>query len=1015
MRLHRLTMTAFGPFPHTVSVDFEALTADGLFLIHGDTGAGKTTILDGICFALYGSVPGFRDDAKSLHSQHAAVGVGPRVELDVTLTNRRLLISRSPEWMRPRRRGSGTTRQQALVEIVEQLPDRIEFVTREHREAADLIRAETGLDVQQFCQVVLLPQGGFARFLQASADDRQGLLRRLFDIEIFTRAEGWLAEHRTQLGQQERAALGTIRDLTQRFAEVVKVEVPADLDKPDTLSELDAWAAVHRNRAADLVEALAQNMAVGTAEEQRLDQVRQAAATLARQQREYQAAVQQRDELTTRKPERDRWKRQLDSARAAATLKPYLDQVDRRHTDLDLLRRTTIEHLASLPADVAVLPDRIALTVPDGGEAVDVAGLDVNALTRAEQTRTTQLRAAEAAIDSEARRTTLRGQRTAVGKKLEDLAGRSEKVNARLVELPVEHAEITGRREQALAVAADREAAELRLDEAQKQAKACKRRDDLTARLATAEEERRTAVDRHQAAEARHLDVRQRRLAGMAAELAGELRPGQPCGVCGSPEHPEPAQAAADAVSAADEDHAKTEAGELLDERRSAEVTVERINAQLNEVTETVGDLTAAHARSTVTEARKAVRAATEATKLADELGAHLETLDVMLADQHREAADIGRDEAVANAQQAALTAQITELDESIDAVRGQDKTLRARVTRLTGELAEVRTAATNLGQWLQAGRELADAHREAQHHLHLSEFADTVAARAAALTDPEIVDLQERIDAFDGEYHQAAGRAQDPTLLAAAHQPSPDVEGSEQTYQAARLRATELHAQHGLAVEQHDRLKQLGPDLVNALAQWRPIRAEYEIANRLAQLVEGKSSDSGTRMTLSTYVLTHRFRHVVTAANTRLGQVTHNRYLLRHVTESDTGRRAGRNGLGLSVVDAWTGQERRPATLSGGETFLVSLCLALGLSDVVLAEAGGTQLGSLFVDEGFGTLDQEALDQVLDALDGLRSGGRTVGLVSHVAELRRRIPSRLYVRKTATGSTVAVETQAID
>lgn len=137
MRLHRLTMTAFGPFPHTVSVDFEALTADGLFLIHGDTGAGKTTILDGICFALYGSVPGFRDDAKSLHSQHAAVGVGPRVELDVTLTNRRLLISRSPEWMRPRRRGSGTTRQQALIEIVEQLPDRTEFVTRDHREAAD--------------------------------------------------------------------------------------------------------------------------------------------------------------------------------------------------------------------------------------------------------------------------------------------------------------------------------------------------------------------------------------------------------------------------------------------------------------------------------------------------------------------------------------------------------------------------------------------------------------------------------------------------------------------------------------------------------------------------------------------------------------------------------------------------------------------------------------------------------------------------------------------------------------
>jgi exonuclease SbcC len=282
-------------------------------------------------------------------------------------------------------------------------------------------------------------------------------------------------------------------------------------------------------------------------------------------------------------------------------------------------------------------------------------------------------------------------------------------------------------------------------------------------------------------------------------------------------------------------------------------------------------------------------------------------------------------------------------------------------------------------------------------------------------MADPDLMELQERIDAFDGDYSKITARVQDPTLLAAAHEPPPDVEGSEQAYQSARRRAIELHAQHNLALGQHGRLEQLGPELVNALAQWKPIRAQYEIANRLAQLVEGKSTDSTTRMTLSTYVLTHRFRHVVTAANTRLGQVTSNRYLLRHVTDSDTGRRAGRNGLGLSVIDGWTGQERRPATLSGGETFLVSLCLALGLSDVVLAEAGGTQLGSLFVDEGFGTLDQEALDQVLDALDALRAGGRTVGLVSHVAELRRRIPSRLHVRKAATGSSIDVEVQLLD
>ncbi|MFY1702975.1 AAA family ATPase [Micromonospora sp. WMMA1923] len=1011
MRLHRLTMTAFGPFPHTVGVDFEALTADGLFLIHGDTGAGKTTILDGICFALYGAVPGFRDDAKSLHSHHAAAGDGPRVELDVTLTNKRLLITRTPEWVRPRKRGTGTTRETAHVEVIELMPDGTQsFVTRDHREAADLIRSEIGLDVDQFCQVVLLPQGGFATFLQASPDDRQGVLRRLFDIEIFTRAEGWLADHRTRLGQRERAAVGEIRDLTQRFAEVVKAEVPTDLDKPDSLGEVAGWASAHRKRVGELVERLSGSATAGAAEEKRLDQVRQAAATLAGQQREHRTALQQRDELHDRKPERDRWRRQLDLAHAAAVLRPYLDQVDHRQKNLELFRRRTIDHLVALPADIAVLPDR---TGPAG--TVNVADLDLDALTHAEQSRAAQLHTTQGAIDSETRRTALLRQQTTLRKKLEDLARRSEKVNTSLAELPVEHAEITARHEQTLAVAAGKNAAELLLADAQKRAKACKRRDDLVGQLTAAEEERRAATDRHQAAEARHLDVRRRRLAGMAAELAGELQPGQPCGVCGSPEHPDPARAAADAVSATDEDHAKAQAGMRLDERRAAEVTAERIATQLQEVSEEIGELTAVQAKAAVAEARKAVRTATEAAKLADELGAQLKTITVLLDEQHDESATIGREESAATAHQDALTGQITELTATIDAVRGEDKSLRVRVTRLTQEIAEVKAAANHLGQWQQAAKELTDARLQAHHHLTMSEFTDAAAARKAALAEAEIVELQERIDTFDSEYHKTTGRLQDPELLAAAQQPAPDVDGSETAYQSARRHASDLHAQHELALGQRDRLTQLEPALADALTRWSPLRADYETANRLAQLVEGKSTDSGTRMTLSTYVLTHRFRHVVTAANTRLAQVTANRYLLRHVTESDTGRRAGRNGLGLSVVDAWTGQDRRPATLSGGETFLVSLCLALGLSDVVLAEAGGTQLGSLFVDEGFGTLDPEALDEVLDTLDGLRAGGRTVGLVSHVAELRRRIPARLHVRKTATGSSVAVEVSAFD
>lgn len=1016
MRLHRLTMTAFGPFPQTVTVDFEALTADGLFLIHGDTGAGKSTILDGICFALYGAVPGSRDDAKTLHSHHAAGDRGPRVELDVTLTNRRLLVSRTPEWNRPRKRGTGTTLERAHVELTERLPDGGErFLTRDHREAADLIAVEVGLDRHQFCQVVMLPQGGFARFLQASPDDRQALLRNLFNTEIFTRAEQWLADQRTALGQREREAAGAIRDLAQRFAEVVETELPANLDQPNGLSTVDAWAAGHQAGVRELVETLAPELATSETAERQLDQSRQAAALLARQQHDHRLAVQQRDELTQRKPERDRWKGQLDLARASAVLKPYLDQVDRRKIDADSARQHLIGGLNGLPPDVVVLPDRPRPLQPNDQLDLNLADIDPDTLSRAEHERGSQLHAVEAAIESETRRTKLLRDRTMTRKKLEDLAARREKVKINLAELPAQRIELVGRRAHQLELAADKAAAEMTLAEAQQRRKSATRRDTLTGQLAIAEDERRAATDRFHAAEARHLDVRHRRLTGMAAELAGELTAGHPCAVCGSSDHPMPAQPAFDAVTAADEERAKAEAAVGLDERRKAELAVERIQTQLQEAAEQVGELTSPQAKTAVTETRKRVQAAAAAAKLADELGAQLETLDAMLAGQHTEAADLDRESAAAGAHLDSLQDQIDDLTELIDHARDQDKSLRLRVTRLTGEIAAIRSAVDKLAEWRQATSELADAVRQATEQLSLSPFTDQTHARSAAMTKPGMTGLEQRVADFDDQYSKAQGRVDDPALMAAAQQPPPDVEGSEQAYQVARQRATDLRTRHASALGRLNRIEQLAVELAGAVTRWEPIRAEHEVANRLAQLVEGKSSDSAIRMTLSTYVLTHRFRHVVTAANTRLEQVTASRYLLRHVTEHDTGRRAGRNGLGLSVTDAWTGQDRRPATLSGGETFLVSLCLALGLSDVVLTEAGGTQLGSLFIDEGFGSLDEDALDQVIDVLDGLRSGGRTVGLVSHVAELRRRIPTRLHVRKTATGSSIALAAEATD
>ncbi|WP_343948037.1 SMC family ATPase, partial [Nonomuraea longicatena] len=240
--------------------------------------------------------------------------------------------------------------------------------------------------------------------------------------------------------------------------------------------------------------------------------------------------------------------------------------------------------------------------------------------------------------------------------------------------------------------------------------------------------------------------------------------------------------------------------------------------------------------------------------------------------------------------------------------------------------------------------------------------------------------------------------------------EPAPDLAGLEQARELAEAEVTASASARDRARARAERLGALHEDLDGCLARWRPVEEDFRLAERLAALTSGTSGDNQWNMSLSSFVLGERLRQVVEAANDRLDHMSGGRYRLQHDLRRTAGTRSrSGGGLGLRVADGWTGVDRDPATLSGGESFITSLALALGLADVVTAEAGGAEIGTLFVDEGFGTLDEETLDGVLDILDGLRDGGRAVGIVSHVAELRTRIPTQLRVAKTRTGSTLSV------
>ncbi|MCD6640674.1 MAG: SMC family ATPase, partial [Nocardioides sp.] len=260
MRLHRLGMTAFGPFADATHVDFDALSEAGLFLLSGPTGAGKTSVLDAVCFAIYGDVPGDRSAAKRLRCDHAAPGVAPRVELEVTLAGRRFLVERSPAWTRPKRRGQGETQEHAKVVLSEHVDGQWQPLSTRLDEAGHLLRHLVGLSLSQFCQVALLPQGQFQAFLRARSEERQQLLQQVFRTQRFDQVEKWLRERRGDLRRDSSTREAAVADLVSRVSEVVGVEAlagwestPNDLDEWCNAHATDVAAAVTRGRqAADL-------------------------------------------------------------------------------------------------------------------------------------------------------------------------------------------------------------------------------------------------------------------------------------------------------------------------------------------------------------------------------------------------------------------------------------------------------------------------------------------------------------------------------------------------------------------------------------------------------------------------------------------------------------------------------------------------------------------------------------------------------------------------------------------
>jgi exonuclease SbcC len=999
MRLHELSITAFGPFVETVHVDFDELAAGGVFLLTGDTGAGKTSVLDAVCFALYGEVPGDRHSARHLRSDHADAVTHPRVVLRLTIGERSFRFTRSPAWDRAKRRGTGTTRVQAHVVVEEQRSgERGEWIALTNRldEAGQLVAALLGMTCTQFTQVAMLPQGRFQAFLRATSAERHAVLQRLFRTSRFEEVERWLVERRVTLRRNSQACHDHAAGVVNRLQEAAGVGVPDswDLHELDPLLDdgsLFRWAEELVDRSTDVAADLEASLAAAT---QQLDLDR-AACERGRQLAEARSRGERATATLAELERTEDVEKALDAA---------VDAHRRAAPVLPTIRRA--EAAAQAAADSETAGERQLAA------AARVLGHPPEQL-RPEQWAEAATRATEARAVAESwlpRERQLHDERARVARLATELVMTEREISAGVDE----RSRLAAERHRVLPVLAETrttaarcdarrlavQTAEAGLAAAQQAASLVAQLDDARALLAETRQQAQDLREHYQ-------DLREQRISGMAAELALGLAAGGSCPVCGSAEHPFPAVSSR-RVSRADEEAARQQHETADFSRQAVQESVTALQSQLHGALSRSQELDVAHWQDAFGQACAALEESLEAVRrtqtLEDELAA-VESRDRELAAAlaSARATRAAQSEQLAESERrcAGLTAELVEL-----LTAHPDAQSVAALVELHAHSARVFTAAHDaVSRHQRAVHELAQSTAAAQQATASAGFATVDEARAAMLSDAEAAARTSSLDTRRAARRAASDVLAEPTVAAAMLEPAPDLTGLTDAARESEAARDRLHAAHQHAAGRVHRLRALRRTLLAALATWKPVRHQHLLAAGLASLVEGRSADNQLKMRLSAYVLSERLRQVVAAANERLCDMTDRRYALEQADEKGAGEQRG--GLSLRVRDEWSGKQRDPATLSGGETFLVSLALALGLADTVTHEAGGTQLDTLFIDEGFGALDATTLDGVMDTLDSLRDGGRVVGLVSHVAELRNRVPCQLEVRKARRGSTL--------
>ena len=1049
MRPTYIELAAFGSYRSRTALDLTRLGTQGLYLITGDTGAGKSTIFDAIAYALYGIASGdAKRDTAVMRNGAAQEDEETYVELRFVHNGGEYSVRRNMEYRRHARRGGGTTLEKENAVI--RYPDGmvVEGVRRVNAAVQELL----GIGSEHFTRILMIAQGDFARLLLSDTKDREPILRAIFGTHIFENFQRELAGRAAAMEKELEPLRARIE---ARFdTAMYPPEHPAGAAIAALAENASAYRADELVAAMELGEKTDREKLEGiradmAAAQQALDAALENLSMQKRLSQDFAELTKSRAELANldaRREEMAGLRAKADgAARAAIADAPYRARESARRQDME--NRAAIKALAAEKNQLAALLEERQAAVAaayEGSEAAEKARADAEAIER-------QLHAYDDLAEIASQLEAARKQRVIAEKDSENARTRQKNLEERAAAIDAR------RTETAAAPAAMAKTEAVIREETAKAAELARltaRMDELARDKAAYVKKARILRETQAAglrAETEYADVRLRFFMSQAGVLASGLTDGAPCPVCGATHHPSLARMPDDAPSQSDMEAAERRA--TASREKAAGLDAE-CSAERKRLSERFSEIAADFFRITGSVADEkpqldALRAAAEsaAAQLADNMQVHnteLNRLKKLAAEDEK----LGRERGEIAAALPQLAAESTAADEKREKCAAAAQTLAAQLRQLAESLEYPDRAAAAMAiaafrrayaQW-DTGRKAAEdalgeclrrtasandrekllamqqEAREAELTACSREFDAALAANgfgiesewlAARMEPDKLQKLNAMLDEYARlrEFHARTAENLIKKLDGAAE---PDVERAELRRREAQQLCDGLAREEAALSERAGRAGLIIGVLRRDAERFGEMGRKLEVAQQLANVAAGRARSSMGRVTFERFILIDYFSRVLIQANIRFSRMAGGQYELVRARESSDMRL--QTGLELNVVDHFTGRERSVRSLSGGEAFMASLSLALGFADVIRQSAGGVAVDAMFVDEGFGSLDPEALDQVMNTLTGLAGGDKLIGIISHVADLKSRIPRRIIVEKTREGSSARVE-----